>query len=403
MQIVVIVLLALVALLLLGLVILFGRSSVRARVAEERHEATKRELEASFSTGLNTLSNSVSGVTSLVHDQLSLISTQMQSSTGQINDRMENAARMVSGVQRSLGALGTTTERLVELGKSIQGVEEILKSPKLRGGLGEFLLADLLAQSLPSAHYALQHNFSNGTRVDALVKLDGGSVPIDSKFPLEDFRRILSATSDEETRTARRAFVAGVKRHIDAVADMYILPAEGTLNFALMYIPAENIYYESIVRDLGGDTGSTASPPPSGVSLSEYAFARRVIPVSPNTLYLYLQSVLMGLRGAEVEGRATEILAHLDSLGNDFDAIATDFSVLGRHLGNATAKYDDIGGKVERYSYALTRLGSADGPAPFDKAAEASSCGTIPETSKETPDPAVAFESTGESAGKEPV
>ncbi len=357
MQIVVIILLASVALLLAGLIFQSVRSTARDRRREERHEASRRELEASFSAGLNTLSGSISGVTSLVHDQLSTISTQMQNSTGQINDRMESAAEMVSGVQRSLGALGATTERIVELSKSIQGVEEILKSPKLRGGLGESLLADLLAQSLPSAHYSLQHNFSNGTRVDALVTLNGGSVPIDSKFPLEDFRRIVSAESEEEARVARRAFITSIKKHIDAVADMYILPGEGTVNFALMYIPAENIYYESIVRDTSDERsgGAVAS---GGVSLSEYAQARRVIPVSPNTLYLYLQSVLMGLRGVEVGERATEILAHLDSLGNDFDTILSDFSVLGRHLGNAGAKYDELGGKIDRYSYALTRLGA---------------------------------------------
>ncbi len=353
MQIVVIILLAIISLLLLGLILLSIRGAVKARKVDEKHEALKRELEASFALGINSVSSSISGVTTLVHDQLSLISTQMQNSTGQISDRMENAARMVSGVQRGLGELGSTTERLMELGNSIRGVEEILKSPKLRGGLGEFLLGDLLAQSLPVAHFTLQHNFSNGTRVDALVKLEGGAVPIDSKFPLESFRRLVSASSDEEAQAYRRAFISACKKHINAVADMYIQPAEGTVNFALMYIPAENIYYESIVRDVGGEKSDKNT---SGVTLSEYAFARRVVPVSPNTLYLYLQSVLMGLRGAEVGERAGEILAHLDRLGNDFDAILSDISILGRHLGNASTKYDELSGKASRYSYSLTRL-----------------------------------------------
>ncbi len=352
------ILLAVVALLLLGLILLSVRNGRTASRNAQAYEASRRQLEASFTTGLNSVSNSVSGVTALVHDQLSLITTQMQNSTGQLNERMDSAARLVTGVQHSLGALGATTERLMELGSSIQGVEEILKSPKLRGGLGEFLLADLLAQSLPSAHYSLQHNFSNGTRVDALVRLDGVSVPIDSKFPLENFRRIVAATAGDEIRAARRAFITGVKKHIDAVADMYIQPSEGTANFALMYIPAENIYYESIVREAAGDTGAGIG---AGAGLAEYAFARRVIPVSPNTLYLYLQTVLMGLRGIEVGERATEILAHLDSLGNDFDSIVSDLSVLNRHLSNASAKCGELGGKVERYSFALTRLEEGGG------------------------------------------
>src|SRR5437773_2393870 len=117
--------------------------------------------------------------------------------------------------------------------------------------LGELLLGDLLAQVLPAGHFTLQHTFRSGERVDAVVRLGPALVPVDAKFPLEDFRRLLEATDDEARARARKAFVARVRKHIDDVAAKYILPDEGTYDFALMYVPAENVYYEAIVRDDG--------------------------------------------------------------------------------------------------------------------------------------------------------
>src|SRR6185369_5701362 len=171
-----------------------------------------------------------------------------------------------------LGELREATTKVYEVGRDVATLHDILRAPKLRGGLGELLLGDLLAQVLPPAHFTLQHAFRSGERVDAVVRLGDGLVPIDSKFPLEDFRRLLEAADDDQRTRARKAFVARVRKHVDDIATKYVLPDEGTYDFALMYIPAENVYYETIIRDAASD-------------LVAYALAKKVIPVSPNTLY----------------------------------------------------------------------------------------------------------------------
>src|SRR5262249_28819287 len=161
------------------------------------------------------------------------------------------------------------------------------QAPKVRGGLGEIALGSLLQQSFPLDHFATQHAFQDGLTVDAVLRLPGGLVPIDSKFPLAGFRLILEATTQEQRERARRQFAREVRRHVDDIALKYIRPSEGTLDFALMYVPAENVYYELIAREPGD--GEDA--------IDAYARIRRVIPVSPNSIHAYLQAIAWGLMG----------------------------------------------------------------------------------------------------------
>ncbi len=319
-------------------------------------EAMRRELQTSIQASVATvnqsLQNNLSSVneqlartTSLVSGQLNAMNTQMQTSTGQINDRMDNAAKVVGEVKRSLGELGQATKQVFDVGKDIASLQEILKAPKLRGELGEFFLGDLLAQILPSANFALQHSFKNGTRVDAVIKLSNGLVPVDSKFPLENFRKFLDAPTDKEKLAAKRGFIKDVKNRIDEIATSYIQPDDGTFNFALMYIPAENVYYETIIKDDAfGDERQIAT----------YAFSKRVIPVSPNSFYAYLQTILLGLRGLEISKQAQSILTHLTALTNDFGQFSDDFEVLGKHLVNARTKHEDAQKKLDRFGEKLS-------------------------------------------------
>jgi DNA recombination protein RmuC len=262
--------------------------------------------------------------------------------------RFESTGKAVNDVQVNLARLEESNRRIYELGKDISGLQEILRAPKIRGGIGEFLLGDLLEQILPRQHFDLQHTFRSGDKVDAVIRLGDGLVPVDSKFPLENFRRLLQAESDQEKKACRRKFMADVKLHIDAIAGKYILPDEGTFSFALMYVPAENVYYETIVKEQGVEDGK---------SLAGYAMQRRVIPVSPNTLYLYLQTVILGLRGMQVEKNALEIIAALSRLKVDFDRFAQCFRLIGAHLRRAAGSYDcgerSLGGlesKLDRIS-----------------------------------------------------
>ncbi|HTG15505.1 MAG TPA: DNA recombination protein RmuC [Blastocatellia bacterium] len=269
-----------------------------------------------------------------------------------LGERLDNAARVVGSVQKSLGGLEEANRKIYEVGKDIASLQEILRAPKLRGGLGEFFLEDLLAQILPTHHFAIQHAFKSGERVDAVIKLGGSLVPVDSKFPLENFKRILEAANDDERTRTKRQFISDVKKHVDAIAGKYILPDEGTYDFALMYIPAENVYYETIIKD---DSEGERN-------LSQYALSKRVIPVSPNSFYAYLQAIVLGLKGMKIEERAKEIIQYLSRLGGDFAKFREDFGLLGKHLGHAQSSYQTTEKRLEQFGQ---RLLSADANQEF--------------------------------------
>jgi len=252
----------------------------------------------------------------------------------------EGSRKSFERLAQDLGKLSKATDQMMEVGKSISGLEDLLKPPKLRGGMGELLLAELLGQILPS-NFELQHQFSTGAKVDAVIKLGDSYVPVDSKFPLESFRRILEAESDEEAAKERKGFLRAVRKHIDDIAEKYILPDEGTFDFALMYIPAENIYYETILKDEANE------------GLFPYAMEKRVIPVSPNSFYAYLQVIIRGLKGMRIEERAAEIMDFLGSLQGDQDKFRNDFDTLGKHLENARNKFSDAEKKLSRFEAKL--------------------------------------------------
>ena len=289
-------------------------------------------------------------VTSQVNTRLGQVTDQLQKSTGDLNTRLDNAAKVVSDVSKGLGGLSEATKKVFEVGKDIASLQEILRSPKLRGGLGELFLGELLAQILPPAHFTLQHRFKSGEVVDAVIRLGQNLVPVDAKFPLENFKRVIEVSSEEEQRAAKRKFISDVKKHIDAISGKYILPDEGTFAFALMYVPAENVYYELIIKDEVVDTDK---------ALLNYAFAKRVIPVSPNSFYAYLQTILLGLKGMHIEERAQDILTNLARLSGDFRKFQEEFELVGKHLTNTKSRYDEADKKLAKFEDKLQSLSDA--------------------------------------------
>jgi DNA recombination protein RmuC len=305
-----------------------------------------------------TLDNNVQSVQQQLGQMLGHVSERLKENAEMLDrtqlglgERLDNAARVVGQVQRSLGGLEEANRKIYEVGKDIASLQEILRAPKLRGGLGEFFLEELLGQILPPQHFSTQYNFRSGEKVDAVIKLGPSLVPVDAKFPLENFKRIVEAANDEEKNRAKRQFVADVKKHIDAIAAKYIVPDEGTYDFALMYIPAENVYYETIIKD-----GA-----PEEKSLSYYAMNKHVVPVSPNSLYAYLQAIVLGLKGMKIEDRAKEIIQYLSRLQGDFGKFREEFILLGKHMGHAQSSYQNADKRLDQFGQ---RLLAADAEQP---------------------------------------
>jgi DNA recombination protein RmuC len=292
----------------------------------------------------NDMEQSLNNTQSTLLLQLNNVTSQLQVNTGQVDSRLDSAQKVIQDVHNKLGELGKATQEIKELGQSVSKLEEMLKAPKLRGGLGELLLEDLLKQVLPANAYDIQYTFKNGQTVDAIINTAGGKVPVDSKFPLENFRKMLDAKAEHDRKTAARLFRSDVKKHIDSIAEKYILPDEGTFDFALMYIPAENIYYETIIKDEAFDNEE---------GLYSYATKKRVVPVSPNSFYAHLRVIALGLKGLQIERSAREIFQNLERLGSELQKFNELFETLGAQLNNAKNNYDkadkQLAGLTEKF------------------------------------------------------
>lgn len=278
-----------------------------------------------------------------------------------VSEKFENSLKVIGDIKKQIGSLEETNKQMVEIGKNIAGLQDILRPPQVRGGFGELTLGHMLAQVLPRQNFEEQHRFKNGSIVDAAVKLGDRWVPIDSKFPLEGFQRYIQCCEDDKKKTYLREFERSVRTKIDDICSKYILEDEGTYDFALMYIPSENVYYQCILKeDLGFE----------GKSISDYALEKRVVPVSPNTLYAYLQVICLGLRGTQVEKQSQNVLTDLARLRKEFEKFEDEFHKLGAHLRHAGESFGRADRQLEGFSSRLTSIGESPEVRAIEKAGE---------------------------------
>jgi DNA recombination protein RmuC len=257
-----------------------------------------------------------------------------------IDARLATAGETTTQIHERLGVVSQATAEMIERAKELSRLEQALRPPKARGGFGELLLENLLRDRLPPDAYEVQYTFTTGDRVDAIIRVDR-LVPVDAKFPLDNFERMVAADDDAQRQLHEKAFARDVRGHIDAIAAKYVLPAEGTYDWALMYLPAEAIYYELV----SGKTGQ----------LLAYAHAKRVFPVSATTFTAYLQVIAMGLKGMQIERTAHEVMAYCAALQKDFGKFHEDFELVGTHLGRAQSKYAEADKRLDRFETALER------------------------------------------------
>jgi len=267
-----------------------------------------------------------------------------------ISEKFESSLKVIGDIKEKLGGLAETNKQMLDIGKDIASLQDLLKPPQIRGGLGELTLGNLLAQILPRQSYQEQHRFKDGSIVDAVVKIGDKWVPIDSKFPLESFQRYINCSEESEKNSHLRDFERNVKAKIDDISAKYILEDEGTYDFALMYIPSENVYYQTIIK---GDLEV------NGKGISEYAMDKRVVVVSPNSIYAYLNVICIGLRGLHIEGNTRRIIEDFGRLQRELDNFATEFSKLGGHLEHAYNTFGRADKQLGKLSSKLTQIGES--------------------------------------------
>ncbi len=279
------------------------------------------------------LANQVSQLASLVGKQVEnlrgSVEERLTSFSTQLGGQLSEANKLFSSLKQDFGELKESSNNMLEIGKQINQLQNILNSPKLRGNLGETLLEELIKQVIPQDFYEFQYGFRDGSKVDAIIRTSERIICIDSKFPKDEFERYINAESESEKNGAMARLSKAMKDQIDDIAGKYIKPTENTFDFAIMFIPSESMYYELLMQD-GDENGAY-----------RYAMKKHVVPTSPNSFYAYIQAIAIGLKGMQIEKNAQLVRDQLAQLENSLAKFDDNFETLGTHLKNAANKYND--------------------------------------------------------------
>ncbi len=324
----------------------------------------KKIVPRDDSQGLMLLREQVSDLARTLDARLFESSKQVHASvTGQLGE----SARLIREVTEGLTKLDDTNRQVVGFAEELKRLQDILRNPKQRGVLGEYYLESVLKNVLPPNRYKMQYHFQDGDIVDAVIHLDRGKLlPVDSKFSLENYNRLLETHDLGERERFEKAFRADLKNRIDETSK-YIRPSENTMEFAFMFIPSESIYYDLLVGQVGANSSSSRD-------LIEYAFRdKKVIIVSPTSFHAYLQTVLQGLRALEIEESAKEIRTRVEELGRHLGQYHTYFLKVGTSLSTVVNHYNAAGRELKKVDKDVLKIGGvAPGlePVAVDQPAE---------------------------------
>jgi DNA recombination protein RmuC len=261
------------------------------------------------------------------------INTKLGESTQMIRQHLGENIKIIEKNAQELTKVSEGQKQVIDITKQLESLQDILKNPKQRGVLGEYYLETVLKNVLPPGSFQTQYEFKDGTIVDAVVFIKNMMIPIDSKFSLENYNRILDASEEAERKKLEEAFKKDLKNRIDETAK-YIKPEEGTAEFAFMFIPSEAIYYDLLINKIGAVKSNTRD-------LIQYAVGeKKVMIVSPTTFLAYLQTVLQGLKAFEIEESAKEIVKRVGELMRHLSSYDDRFKKLGVHLGTTINTYN---------------------------------------------------------------
>lgn len=301
-------------------------------------------------TDVTELSRNIALLQQSVGDRLERNNVAMQTS---MQKQLGQSAKLVADVTQRLAKLDETNRRVVDVADELKTLQNVLQNPKQRGVFGEYYLESVLDNILPPKNFQMQYRFNDGEIVDAVVFLEKGQIlPIDSKFSLENYNRMVGET-DKAKRTQLLASVRNdLKGRIDETSK-YIRPDENTMDFAFMFIPSESLYYDLLIGDVG--SGSSAR------DLIEYAFRdKKVIIVSPTSFMAYLQTVLQGLRSLQIEEQAKEIQVRVGQLGRHISAYDSFMQKLGNSLGTTVGHFNTAHKELKKIDKDIVKIAGSE-------------------------------------------
>jgi DNA recombination protein RmuC len=287
------------------------------------------------------------------------VDTKLSESNKNVQEQFKHSADIIRNVTEKLTKLDETNRQVVSFADQLKSLQDILKNPKQRGILGEYYLETVLKNVLPPGSYQMQYGFSNGEIVDAVVFVDKRIIPIDSKFSLENYNRMLQTNDPIEKKRLETAFVNDLKLRIDETSK-YVRPEEKTMDFAFMFIPSEAVYYDLLINKVGVITEDTNN-------LIYYAGKKKVIVVSPTSFLAYLQTVLQGLRNQKISDQAQSIIKEVERLGKHLFTYSEYMKRLGQHLDTAVGSYNKAGKELEKIDKDVVKLTLGEGKIKIDE------------------------------------